>query len=362
MRSVFFIDGNKFIYFGGSNDSLIELLIPSSALQDMEIIKNQELENLLSEFFNINKISTSEVIICLTPSSYFQKDVLPHDQLEDIQKIQDEFIDTVPFESVSAKYYNQATSAKIIAVNSSFIKTLIEILKKHGFTILSVVPVFALFPNPITSITNAVGEEFIKNFKSLSEVGLPINEQEKSFLETPRINKKNNEADDFKPVVKKSSKKRLYGLISLFFLLTIILAVVYSSSKTQKAANKNIAIIPVEATTKTQDTLKQEEIVSPTPEEFIELNKDMLVIEITLSQDQKEKETMIVEKLREIGFKNLIVKTIQAQVYGESTIVFKQYISAPQRQEISSLFKGLGYTMAILESKEITNDILIKIF
>lgn len=360
MRGVFFIDTDTVSFFGGITPSLTTLKIGDSIISAMEIIDAKELERVVTDFLKSKNTSDLSLIICLTEGSYFQKDVLPHIDIEMIKTLQKDFIESVPFESVYAKYYSQQTTAKIIAVNASLINTFIDIFKKNNISVVSVIPIFALFPRPIIELNDDVGSEFVKHFKSLEEVSLPLSEKQTSTQEnkTETGDKNIIEAPaDFKLKKRNKNTVRLYGLASIFFLLIgVLIFMITNNSKSSSIGKESAVIVPVEAS-----------INTPTPEELEvqqknELSKDGFVIEVLIAQDQRDRESLIVQKLRDIGYKNVVVKNLQAQVFGETTIVFKDYISQNQKEEIIELIRSIGYTVSILESQETTNDILIKIF
>jgi len=364
MRSVFYIDKNTIYFYGAGLNKIATFKMPESVIYDMEILNENDLENIikkLKESLNFQHINT---LLCLSKNSYFEEEVLPHFSMEEVKKIQSEFEETVPFENVVSKYYIQENKSKIIAINFNFIQILINILKKNGFIIDGIIPDFALYKNNILSFNEEVASEILKNYKLLSEVSF-LENKEKDTNDNKDSDKNNAEIINTSPEFKvKPSKNnmRVYGLSAVFAVLLILLFVVYSTRSGSKIAKNNTVVVPLEKKEAASTETQARSSVEAAQTSHTALNKDNFVIEVSLSQDKLQDKDLIVKTLNEVGFNNVVVNTLSATYYGNSTAIFKNYFPINIRSEIITALEKNGFSITQQESIELVNDALIRIF
>jgi hypothetical protein len=185
---------------------------PQDVVANMEIVDLGKFEHLLTAFITTNELQPMNILILLG------KDVILEKQLENVplslQHIEEEkFLDMVPLHHVITKTYNFNTKTLIVATNKDFCERLVTILQEAQFSVLGVVPM-SILEEKLPQLKEKFNQEVIfKKLPQLKQYFLPfgIEQQEKIF---------SYEVPSFK-------NAQFLTLISIFFVLLLILAVVF---------------------------------------------------------------------------------------------------------------------------------------
>ncbi len=124
---------------------------PPTAFSDLEIINPQELVVGLRSFIEQNRIKPGPLVMFLSQSVYFEKNYTG--QNPPTSEDQDNFKDTVPFSATSSKLFHVISGFKQVVLNRDSYEGLKNSFEDMGFSLIAVVPGFALGQNAAAGFT-----------------------------------------------------------------------------------------------------------------------------------------------------------------------------------------------------------------
>jgi hypothetical protein len=124
---------------------------PPELVSDLEIVNPSDLNTGLRNFIELNKIKPGPLVIIVAQSVYFEKNYTGQNPPtpEEVEN----FIDTIPFSTVSSKLFRVISGFKQVVINRDFYESLKGTFEELGFQVIAVVPGFALGQNAIAGFT-----------------------------------------------------------------------------------------------------------------------------------------------------------------------------------------------------------------
>lgn len=346
-QAVIYLDRNKF-YFFGSNilDRILTLDISPKVISDLEVRNKDELSILIKTFIEFYKIIPAKIILVLSESTYFVKD-LAMDQDIDIDPSIQKFIDLLPFENISNKPYKSDSGMKIIATNMDLCQAIINIFAKLGFSIEAVIPelIIGKDQNLKNIIDINTAKLVLERFDSWKQNNL-FSEQQAKYIDHYQENR-----------TEEQKKTNLYVLLPIFFLLIAVLVILLLTQQLSSTARKSTIITPtakpiIPTTVSSPTNTKTPEVITP---KMNTMDVENVKIQILNSKGVFGQAEMLKNQLNSLGFKNVDV--------GESTIntpktimVFSQNLPTILRDNLISQLKERGIEVSAQETNDTRYD------
>ena len=217
LSTIGYLDRNRIQIFQSGNASIFSLDLPETAVRDLTVVNRGILQTLLASFLRDHAIRPSPLVLVFSEASYFSQALKGEEREKELQFQQ--FIDTIPFDTVYSKRYIVDEKELGIVVPKNFSETVQRIGEGEGFRVVAVVPVFALGPMQAGKrwLDVDMGKYAIKEVDALVRQSM-LHTDDASHV-SPAIN--NNFVKDF---VRKN--QGLTVLVAFFIMLTIILILV----------------------------------------------------------------------------------------------------------------------------------------
>ncbi len=140
-----------------------KLVFQPGIVSYLEIIDEAKLKENIRLFVEQNKVPMSSLILVLGADVLFEKEMsgITPDQ---IQKVEDEFKEIVPFENVYVKTWNLGTTFRLVACNADLFNYIRISFEKLGFDIVFAIPYFSTGKN---SFDNELASELWKKSDQL---------------------------------------------------------------------------------------------------------------------------------------------------------------------------------------------------
>lgn len=217
---ILFINRNRFQLYGGSLTGVVTLDVPTSVVQDMEVLQKDGMYTLIKQWVKQYALVGTELFIVFSQSTYVEKIFLTneHEQMErDILK----FFETVPYESIWTKVYPADKGKRAVACNKTLYETIHQGFSLQGLPTKAVIPASAL---GVLSNKLALDAELIqyilKNLDSLTRQSL-LDIQELGF--TAPVESK----EPTSPSKKGNSLPMLLGVFGVLIAILIIMVVIH---------------------------------------------------------------------------------------------------------------------------------------
>lgn len=348
MRAAIFVDRTSLSIAGGDLKSSLTIPVPSTVVQDMEVINEEELARLITEPIEKNKLKPASYIICFAASCTFQKEI-PEKTLEaDIKKIHEEFDENIPFNRILSKVFTQAKAAKVIGINKDLATAIIKALALKNWSVDAIVPSYALYGDQAVTFSTQVSEQLIKHYSSLQQVSFS--------LETDEAASADADETAFTEEHQKPKSNRMFILVGIFVFLILILIMVYML---QQRNNENKAR-DVTAPAPTQIAAPMSPPTeTPVPTETELIPKDEIAIQVLNGSGIPGEADRVKDRLAEADFTNIQTGNAPTQESEDTSIVVKPSVPRAYREEISTMIKSLGFTVSLRENAEIEQDVLI---
>jgi hypothetical protein len=210
IRGVLYLQRDKFLLSIDTRVDVITYVFPASLVSNLDILDSDGLKQNLSEFIKQNKVAMTNLVIVLSNAVIFEQDFKTTDE----PKIQ-EFLDNVPYETISIKKVPIAGGTKILIGNATFYTLIADVFKQNGTALDYVIPEKAL-GSPIVSFNASTARLILTQFEALSQYKFVVDESTETQADFKPPEKK-------KIVVHKKNYTLLYTL-PVFGLLLLILA------------------------------------------------------------------------------------------------------------------------------------------
>jgi hypothetical protein len=250
INGIIFLHKDKFDFFERGLTKIIEFRFVSEIVRDLEVVNAELLENLIKLFVTGNQAVPSEVAIVVADNASFVKDFsnpqvpsqpgpgnlqasqlqkAPADNSESMESEINDFIENVPFESVSFKKFPTATGMKVIAVNKDLYEAVKVSFEKTGFKVSGVYPglIFGGGVGSKISLDIVTFNQILQQVETLREHNFLIEEKVKQTA--PPVENGNGENQNYTvpeqdtKAPAKTDKKRLFIMLSVFAVLIAIL-------------------------------------------------------------------------------------------------------------------------------------------
>lgn len=177
---------------------------PAKAIQDLEVVDATSLAIAVKGFVSQCQLPVSDVVLVLSSDICFEKDL---DSIveSDLPGVIQRFVDTVPVASVSSKTFRFQNNRRLIVINRRFYEVLNDALSDLGFSVIAVVPGFALGELGIKTFDASACRLLLKKIDFLKD---------NSFISPPSLENFSAKKEHF---VKSNQK-----LLVLFFIIAII--------------------------------------------------------------------------------------------------------------------------------------------
>lgn len=353
---IIFLDRNGFIIYQDTLSNVWQFPFSQDLVQNLDIVNKEQLVNSIGSFIQTNKIIPSSLIIILSDSVIFQKDLTfqqknPEEGLSPDKTInkhptdfgnkeQQEneiknFLDTVPFEEILAKVVN---NTKIVAANKELLEAVAYPFKKMGCIVHAIVPSFMY--QQYIDFSGGLNQDIAKIIlqqTDLLKLGNMLTGQQTTEAQQDLHTQPQKEPKE------KPNNLRQLMLIGIFLILFIGLVIVYLTlGKTPQTPPSSSAPSPT-AVLPLQPTNSPEASVSP-PE------VDLKTIKITIVGNKETEILVNILKnlLTKSGFQNVATKDSTNPIPAKSSVLFSKSVTDDARQK------------AIVEIKKIFPDILVQ--
>lgn len=230
---IFYLEGNRAIFYGGNVVNLLSLEWPLDVIKDLEVLDKEKLSAFIQAFVQSNNIAPCSVIIVLSQAVTFEKD-FPQVSSEEQDREMQKFIDFVPFEEVISRIIKLEKKLKIVAINKELYESIRDAFEKQGFSIISVVPASVLQETMPELAENLDLSMILSKADDIKQYSLLIAEE-------PR-----NTTYETKKTWKNKKTLLLFGVfgILLIILIVLIFTSVLSGPSPKKIINKPTPTIP----------------------------------------------------------------------------------------------------------------------
>lgn len=384
---IIFLDRNGFIIYQETLSNVWQFPFSQDLVQNLDVINKDQLLSSIEEFIKTNKVIASNLIVILSDSVIFQKELTPmHSDLDaykaslqhgDLSKtpqstnapnaqvsqaqskiinkadliyggkeLQEKeiksFLDNVPFEDILAKVIN---STKIVAVNRDLVEAVAYPFNKVGCIIAAVVPgfIYQQYIDFSLGLSQNVARIVLQQTELLKQ-GNMLTDQQAVVVE-----REPNEPQN--PGKEKPKNYRQFILIAIFIFLIIILAIVYltlgrtpqtdvkknvlkPSSSLKADSAPRVSIVP---------TVNFDANASPSP-------TDLKPIKITIvgSKETEALSNALKNLLSQTGFQDITLQDSPDTTPAKSSVLFSSAVSDAIREK------------AITEVKKIFPDVIVQ--
>ncbi len=220
-HGIIYLEAQRLTIVTGAMTETKILNFAPEMVKDVEILKRQGIFAQIASFIDQNAIVPASLVMILASSIYFEKDSDINTKEGD-QPATVDFLDTVPFEHPATATIKTEKASRVFATNKDFYETFVEGFIRKNFSIVAIFPASMLkqFSIPIeTGLTQTTSAQLFKIFDTLKQFNMFMDHEEYKTDPVQDSLAKPKEG------TKKSSKKNLYIMISVFIALLIVLAV-----------------------------------------------------------------------------------------------------------------------------------------
>jgi len=217
---VFYIDTNHAYFFGSNIATMLKLSFGTESVGELEIIDKEKFYNLIQTFIKSNNIHPSNILIILSTSVTFEKDLSKIPFQEQDKHVQN-FLEVVPFESTLNKVFKHENKTQAIAVNKDFLDVVKNNFEQQKFSFIGAVPGLILQEN-IPEFAKELNLNTVLNKIDVIKQYNLLNTEET----TRKIDSRNN--DPLK-------RYRLLILVGVFgILITILVVLIFQTTSSSK--------------------------------------------------------------------------------------------------------------------------------
>lgn len=136
---VLYLEKDRLFFYDG--ERILKVDFPPEVVKDLDVINEESLIALITQFVDKSKITPSGFITVLSESTLFSVESTEKDLAKLELQFQD-FVGLVPFDQVLAKKYQSANGVRMVATNQQLIDIICDLLESRGFVKDGVVPAF----------------------------------------------------------------------------------------------------------------------------------------------------------------------------------------------------------------------------
>jgi len=355
---IIFLDRNGFLLYQDFLPNVWQFPFSEDLVLHLEVVNNDQLVNFIWSFLQTNKIMASSLIIVLSDSVVFQKDLSlaqggQAPEAEDQEKEIQRFLENVPFEHFMAKVVG---NTRIVATNKELVEAIILPFKKLGCIVEAVVPSF-LYSQTIDfslGITRDAAKTILQN-PDLLKMGNMLVDQKETEIKQERIDNNQHEAS----LKEKPKNTRQIVLIAIFVFLLIILAIVYfTMGDSSGSPNPTVNNTPQTFRQATPPTL----VPALTSETLSSPSANLKNTKITvIANSQTEVIGSALKRLLDkLGLQDVVLSVAQAPNPARSSILFSKSVDNEIRQKVTEEVKKILPDVSVQESQNM-EDLTISI-
>jgi len=358
---IIFLDRNGFLLYQDFLQSVWQFPFSEDLVRHLEVINRDQLVDIILSFVKTNKLVPTSVIIILSDSVVFQKDLSPiqpgqnPQEREAQEKEIQQFLENVPFEYFMAKIVGET---RIVATNRELLETIMLPFKKIGCFVESVVPSF-VYDGKIDfsqGLTPDTAKAVLRNQDLLKMGNMLISQKEVEVKKEPTDM---SPPDSLKEKPKNTMK---VVLIAVFVFLLIILAVVYftmgNSNDTPSSSNTNSSQspnVPVSALTPTIDVMPTKTIVA-SPSAILSDIKTTIVV----NSQTEAVGNILKRRLEQLGLASVTLSVAAPTNPARSSILFSKSVDNETRRIVAEEIRKILIDVSVQESQSL-EDLSISI-
>jgi len=370
---IIFMQRDKFQIYSPYLPSMFEFRFIPDIVRDYDIVNRELLENLLKVFIVNNKIPVSSMVIVLSDSASFIKDftappsppkVNPQQNiqqpipavptLEDLQKQADQFIDHVPFESVSGKTYPLPNGIRAYATNKEMFESIISVLEKQGFILDSVIPGFA-FGSEVSAKQGMDGASINIVLQKMNMVkAYNLLTERKPVVESVHaeevVEANNSTSEVASPREQKTNKKVLIiAIVSLVLLIGGTGWIVASQFNEKPYVAPSVAPVPTSPPVNAPQST-----ISPAS-----VNASDLTVQIVSTSVSTTTSETLATALSKYGFKSITPQTQESLGASSGLLIFSEKVGVAVRNTVTEEVKKIEPGIIVQEKSGSLYDIVI---
>ncbi|OGG12525.1 hypothetical protein A3D77_01165 [Candidatus Gottesmanbacteria bacterium RIFCSPHIGHO2_02_FULL_39_11] len=326
--AILYISKDKFDLWGQSFSQVLSFVFPLDLVRDLEVINHEGLIISVQSFIERNKIPPLKIVIVLSDTICFEKEVPENGNPFEREDILNSFADMVPFDRVSRKILKIEGKQRIIGTNKILWDTIRESFTNQGSVIPAVVPSSALsIPDILSNFNPKYARVAFTKAENLREANFFENTGETGGLSP----------SSSKPV----NHTREIILGGVFLLLLIILVVLIIVMKPFSPSN--------------------EPEIPPSTEVQGATSEKNLIVYVTASEKEQEVADSLEKSLILKGFKEIRINFSHSAVGEIKTISFSPDITDEKRNAVISSVKTLFDNIKINTSVTEYNEVHIEL-
>ncbi|MDP2637951.1 MAG: hypothetical protein Q8P26_02740 [Candidatus Levybacteria bacterium] len=363
---VLFVDRNGFSIFQDTQSGIPRFNFTPDIVADLDVVDKDKFSSLIETFIQINKIISSGIVVILSDTIIYTKDIAKASPIssssnkqlsvlaEDEKKAQEvqRFLANVPFEEIMAKVVSVGGLDRVVAVNKILIMTIVDVFVKKGSIIEAIIPSF-IYGSGV-DFTQGLNQNNIQLALGEAEItktgNLLTNQQEVVAAHVSETERKEVSGEEKKP-----QNLRQYILVGVFAVLVIILVVVYlnlgvsKTSPVKKTKNSvNVVSSPTIAPTFAPAT------VTATPIDFASVK-----IKITYNSQSETAVSNLKSQLMQKGFENIVMEVLEESAPEKSSVLFSQNLSVSVRDVVITEIRKIIPNVSSLENQDFNSTITI---
>lgn len=221
--ALLYLDKNGFYFYEEGLPSIVSLAFGDSVIKDMDVINPASLEVQIKSFVEQYKLIPGVITIILSPNVAFEKDITGLSKDDQTKAVQN-FVDTIPFDSVISRTYPVDKGVKIIGFNEDLYLELKKSFERASFGIDSIIPyqLLGIDQTLIKNLTTDTATQLLKQVgtyrqQTLLTVAKPVITNPTSTSSMTSVSSQTSSAEPPK------KNTRLFIMIGVFTVLFSIL-------------------------------------------------------------------------------------------------------------------------------------------
>ncbi len=218
IKGVLYLQRDRFQLSIENRADIITYTFPTNFVNNLDILDADGLKQNLSEFIKQSKVILTHIIIVLSTGVIFEKDF----KTEEESKVQ-EFLDNVPYETISIKKVPITGGTKILVGNATFYNLLADVFLTNGVFLDFVIPEIALGA-PIDAFSASTARYILTQSEALSQYKFIVDASTDNIYEAAphreqkQTNKKNSSLIYLLPVMGVLLIILLFIILKPFFI------------------------------------------------------------------------------------------------------------------------------------------------
>ena len=144
-RAIVFVTRTGLQYYSTSLRAVISMGFDQKVVRDLDVADRSTFASQLSAFIVQNKLEPSVVLFVFSEATCFYQDI-KESNLAKIEQITEDFVNTVPFETLLTRAYPIKGGSRIVSINEKIYRDIAAAFEAKGFLSVGVLPSFALGP------------------------------------------------------------------------------------------------------------------------------------------------------------------------------------------------------------------------